>query len=236
MALSFIFAYLESQSPYSGISLENVTRVGITGYDSNLLVEMNNDGRIYEIFTASDSNAAISNLRTAPATTFEGGTLARLDTNVTDRVSYALTEDGKIYGISALNYRGQATLGEDRYGMFGVLNPNAIEEQNDAGTDSKVIAPSIRPTRNGAPLEGYLDVLSGKRSVCAIVSRLDDHGEKTPFTDTYCWGSSTFGQLGFNDGIGGFSFFDAIRAEEHRPGCQPHLRCGSQSGYRTNEG
>jgi hypothetical protein len=32
----------------------------------------------------------------------------------------------------------------------------------------------------------------------------------TVFTDTYCWGSSTFGQLGFENGEGNFSYSDAL--------------------------
>jgi hypothetical protein len=45
-----------------------------------------------------------------------------------------------------------------------------------------------------------------KRSVCASVK--DENAEDQNKLDLYCWGSSTFGQLGFDNGDNGFSYGD----------------------------
>ena len=45
-----------------------------------------------------------------------------------------------------------------------------------------------------------------KRSVCASVK--DENAEDQNKLDLFCWGSSTFGQLGFDNGDNDFSYGD----------------------------
>ena len=68
-------------------------------------------------------------------------------------------------------------------------------------------------------LEDVIGVSFNNRSICAITQRrvadetgTDLSGEEVVYDklkrDLYCWGSSTFGQLGFDNGAGGFSAND----------------------------
>ena len=186
----------------NGIDFTNVTQVDIQGFDGQLMVERNADGKIYGVYNEGAPNSTNTWIMTDSPTTFDGENIVKMDVNVEDKVSYVLGDGGHIYGINGTN----------KYCNFGMGSRDEIGNEwiptVAEGEDYWVMKPAKPVLADGTRLANVLDVTSGKKSVCAVVRRFDDNGSVTVFTDTYCWGSSTFGQLGFDNGDGGFSFID----------------------------
>ena len=94
--------------------------------------------------------------------------------------------------------------GQNRFGMAGQNNPD-----RSAYLEGFVLSPDGE-TR----LSHVVEVSMGKRSVCASTRKVDVAADGTETEDSgkfdmLCWGSSAFGQLGFDNGDGGFSFGQA---------------------------
>ncbi len=188
------------------IEFANVTQVDVNAGDTQIRVEINGDGRVYGVYNAGTADRTDAWLMAESPTTFRGENIADMVLNTGDGASFVLGDGGSLFVIDSISW----------YGMFGngsleVTCPDWIESVAD-GADYSVIAPLSPVFENGKEIGNVISVSAGKRSVCAAVRRLGDDGGATSFTDTYCWGSSTFGQLGFDDGDGGFSFKNVVQA------------------------
>ena len=92
--------------------------------------------------------------------------------------------------------------GSNKYGLLGRgSDPTVLEESDE-------FKPVVDSSDN--PLKGVRDVSIRKRSVCANIEVSSE--DSLIKTNLYCWGSSTFGQLAFNDHDGGFSYVDTAFA------------------------
>ena len=178
------------------LDLINVTHFGITQFDSQLIVERDNDGELWGSYnngTADDT----SYWKIADSiTSFNGEKIAKLDTSVEDKVSFVLSDQGNLYAFT----------GSNRYGLFGIGSDDPEEPLNwiaSKNDESYWVVNPLMPE-----LTGVVDVSVGKRSVCATVKRSGENSNLADGTDVYCWGSSTFGQLGFDNKDGGFSYMD----------------------------
>ena len=183
----------------SSFDLVNVTHLGISEFDYNLIVERDNDGELYYSHNNGTADHTYHRIMTTSKITFNGEKIAKLDINAEDKVSFALSDKGKLYAFNGSNIYGVWGIGSDvPYDSF------SMEPKNDDGTGLWVVYPEI------PNLTGVVDVSVGKRSVCAAVKRSGENSNSAGGTDTYCWGSSTFGQLGFDNRDGGFSYYDAL--------------------------
>lgn len=208
--------------------VSNVTRIGIASFDSTMMLEMNNDSRIFTTNVINSRGGVYNfdwirtNVRqvTDSATTFDGGKIAKLSVNPEDKVSYVLSDKGGLYGIQGTN----------KYGVFGIGSSNPDEQlvwgPSKADETTSVVTVPAKPIPNGStdePLGDVVDVSVGKRSVCAAAKVRDDKGQLTAEVKTYCWGSSTFGQLGFDNGDGGFSYNDVSEEWDGQTGNNKYL-------------
>ena len=166
--------------------LSNVTHLGINEFDCKLIVERDNDGVLYYSYNNGTADTTYYRGITDSMVSFNGEKIAKLDVNAEDKASFVLSDQGNIYAFTGSNI----------YGVFGIGSYNPYEHIRDGVS----------------PLAGVIDVSAGKRSVCATVSRSGINSNSAYGTDTYCWGSSTFGQLGFDDQDGGFSYADVSDA------------------------
>lgn len=188
--------FISNGDTENGFDLINVTHFGITQFDSQLIVERDNDGELWGSYNHGKADNTDCWRMTDSITTFNGEKIAKLDTNVEDKVSFVLSDKGNLYAFTGTNI----------YGVFGTGSDN-MEEQPEWIPSKKdgsywVVGP-ITPD-----LTGVVDVTVGKRSVCAAVKRTGENSNSANGTDTYCWGSSSFGQLGFDNQDGGFSYMD----------------------------
>ena len=184
----------------------NVTQAGITANDTEILVERNSDGRVYGVYNGGTADRTYTWQMADSPTTFNGENVADLALNVGNGASFVLGDGGYLYALDICG----------RYGMYGTGSRDVTctewTQSVADGADYAVIAPLSPVFENGKKLGNVVAVSVGKRSVCAVSRRMDEDGSATSFTDTYCWGSSTFGQLGFDDHDGGFSFKNVVQA------------------------
>ena len=131
---------------------------------------------------------------------FGGEMITKIVASIEDQISFVLTETNSLY---AIDYAGN-----NRYGMNGTgTGKHSIDYGYDETIKSSVIINPLKPLLDGRIMKNYVDVSVSKRSVCAAVKKTNDDNITTE-NELYCWGSSTFGQLGFNDNNGGFSYTD----------------------------
>ncbi|MBQ8708845.1 MAG: hypothetical protein IJ523_12225 [Succinivibrionaceae bacterium] len=107
-------------------------------------------------------------------------------------MAFALTDKGNLYGYTY----GCGSNTEPCYGVLGTGN------DNDPG---HLFTPMID---DKTPLANVVDVSVTPFSVCATATVVDSKGNLTTENQLYCWGSSIYGQLGFDNGDGGFSMDD----------------------------
>lgn len=181
------------------LELNNVTNLAITGFDSALMVELNNNSIIYK--TYNDGTTDTTSFRTILSPkSFGGEMITKIVASVEDQVSFVLTEKNSLYAIDMG--------GNNRYGMNGTgTGKHPIKYGYDETINNDVIINPLKPLLDGRIMKNYVDVSVSKRSVCASVKKSNDD-KITTENELYCWGSSTFGQLGFNDNNGGFSYTD----------------------------
>ena len=107
----------------------------------------------------------------------DGDTVAKIVTASETQRDYVVTEKGRLYEF-----------GKPGYGMLG--DGGEIESDRDAW---QYEAPAFKDGRYQVK-----DVAPGKTSVCALAT--DSEAEDTDQPQLLCWGSSLFGQLGFDNG------------------------------------
>lgn len=196
---------------YQTLELTNVTKVAIGNFDRSLVVEKDGDSKFCRIYNYLDSNVRIfEGLNTGTY----GQKIVKVELNTEHALAFSVSEIGDLYVSS---FKPIDTRYDQKY--FGMLGIGYYDT-----TDFNASTPHRPVAKDGIGrffLSSVVDLSVGKRSVCALTTVMDDVGIPTPFRDLYCWGSSTFGQLGFDNGYGGFNFEDAF---------------GEWRGYHTSDG
>lgn len=182
------------------IDITDVTDVALQQHDSNLLLAFKPDvdidspdlpGRagIYGAW----NNALWMNMDLSEADSPIGTEwVKRIISNPSNSYYYLLTGKDELFFT-----------GVNRYGAAGRGNPDVFAEVNDF----------VLASDGESRLSNVVDVNMGKRSICASVRKVADAETGSLDSvkyDMLCWGSSAFGQLGFDNGDGGFSFITAM--------------------------
>ena len=160
------------------LDLNNVTQLRFT--QGSFYLEKDNDSVVYGTYNNGTPK------ETEYWTVFtpdqlNGEKIVKLDANVEQSLVAAITDKGHLYII-----------GKDGFGV---------------GSDDYVV--KQQTFADGSEMNNVVDISVGKRSVCATVQKVSENDTKGISTnELYCWGSSTFGQLGFDNGDNGFSYRD----------------------------
>lgn len=182
------------------LELNNVTNLAIACFDFGLMFELNNNSIIYQTYNNGTPDTTSFWTILSPKS-FGGEMITKIVASVDDEVSFVLTETNSLYAIDRA--------GNNRYGMNGTgTGKHTLKSGYDETIDNYVYINPLKPLLDGRIMKNYVDVSVGKRSVCATVKKTNDDDKITTENELYCWGSSTFGQLGFNDNNGGFSYTD----------------------------
>ena len=168
----------------------------ITGYDSTLMfTTTDNDKVLYELYADTNMNydeenhiikiGAYIRQPIKEGDLINGDKIDKIVAGVESVGRFVITENNHLYGY-----------GSQLYGILG----NGVT--SDSGSDILMI-PVISDSKYKIHELSMI-----KRSVCASVS--DETDEDKDKRHLWCWGSSTFGQLGFIDeGDNEFSYGDA---------------------------
>lgn len=181
--------YCKSSS--DSIEMKNIKTIDITEFDSQLFFTStdseNSDKRLYMMYTDSvDSEGRNQGVWTiADSSTLDGERIEKVQLGVEKIGRFVITENGHLYGF-----------GPQRYGILGTGTGVASEDWEST---------RILMDKNNPDLK-VQELSVNKRSVCASVK--DENAEDQNKLDLYCWGSSTFGQLGFDNGDNDFSYGD----------------------------
>ena len=176
--------------------IRNVKSMEITGYDSTLMfTTTDNDKVLYELYADTNMNydeenhiikiGAYIRQPIKEGDLINGDKIDKIVAGVESVGRFVITENNHLYGY-----------GSQLYGILG----NGVT--SDSGSDILMI-PVISDSKYKIHELSMI-----KRSVCASVS--DETDEDKDKRHLWCWGSSTFGQLGFIDeGDNEFSYGDA---------------------------
>lgn len=180
--------YFWSQQP-EALEMKRISSADITEYDSVLIFSSLSDGSssLHGIYTdnhvfAFDYDWFSPYPRTDPANTWslfdklpdDGDKISRVVTSSENQLDFILTEKGKVYEFGSGGYSMLGDGGENRY---------AWQYENPTFKDDRY---------------QVKDVAIGKRSVCALAT--DSESKNPDVPGLWCWGSSAFGQLGFDNG------------------------------------
>ena len=179
--------YCKSSS--DSIEMKNIKTIDITEFDSQLFFTStdseNSDKILYMMYTDSvDSEGRKQGVWTiADSSTLDGERIEKVQLGVESIGKFVITEDGHLYGF-----------GPQRYGIMGT------GVASEDGVFTRILLDENKPDLKVQELS------VNKRSVCASVK--DENAEDQNKLDLFCWGSSTFGQLGFDNGDNDFSYGD----------------------------
>lgn len=119
----------------------------------------------------------------ADSSAFDNESIKKVQLGVESIGRFVITEDGHLYGF-----------GPQRYGIMGT------GVASDDYVFTKILLDENRPDLKVQELS------VNKRSACASVK--DENADDQNKLELFCWGSSTFGQLGFDNGDNDFSYGD----------------------------
>lgn len=188
------------------LDLQNITTFKLRDFDSTPTFIMNDDSKVYGFYNGGTEDTTsfwtqVSSLDT------NNEKIVNIYTNVEGAPSFVLTNAGKLYSFISHN----------SYGMLGIGNyENYAFEYDCVQVDSDKCVTRIKnlpvvQDENGLALTNIVDVSLNKRSVCAAQKTIDSADNDKVNYKLYCWGSSTFGQLGFDDNDGGYSYNDTSK-------------------------
>ena len=165
--------------------LHNVTQLRFVG-SGNFYIEKDNDSVVYGTY----NNGTPNNTRRwteFSSDMVNGEKIVKLDGCVEGSSPLAvITDKGHLYII----------IGDGAYGI------------SSSKVDGRILPQTFA---DGSIMNNVVDVSVGKRSICATVQKVSENDtEDTSTNELYCWGSSTFGQLGFDNGDNGFSYRDTV--------------------------
>ena len=174
------------QSSQTRIEMKNIKAVDITEYDSQLFfttTETADNDRILHVIYTDNLLNEINTEIAAGAYDLNNEKIRGVKLGVEGVGRFIITENGNLYGF-----------GSQRYGIRG----NGTDE--GLGYINKILMDENRRDLQVQELS------VNKRSACASVK--DQNAEDPDKLELYCWGSSTFGQLGFDNGDNDFSYGD----------------------------
>lgn len=176
--------YCKSSS--DSIKMRNIKTIDITEFDSQLYFTStateNSDKLLYGMYTDN----AIGNeyfWTQADSSYMDGERIKKVQLGVESIGRFVITENGHLYGF-----------GPQRYGILGT----GVASEDWVYT--RILMDKNKPDLKVRELS------VNKRSVCASVE--DENAEDQNKLDLFCWGSSSFGQLGFDNGDNDFSYGD----------------------------
>ena len=171
------------------IDMRNIKTIDITDFDSELYFTStdseNSDKILYRMYTDSVESEG-RNQGFWPMEDFnrlDGERIKKVQLGVEKIGRFIITENGHLYGF-----------GPQRYGIRGT------DEDSLDWEYTRILMDKNKPDLKVQELS------VNKRSVCASVK--DENAEDQNKLDLFCWGSSTFGQLGFDNGDNDFSYGD----------------------------
>lgn len=170
------------------IEMRNIKTIDITDFDSELYFTStdseNSDKILYRMYTDSVESEGRNQgfWPMEDSNRLDGERIKKVQLGVEKIGRFIITENGHLYGF-----------GPQRYGIRGT------------DVDSGDWYTRILMDKNKPDLK-VQELSVNKRSVCASVK--DENAEDQDKLDLYCWGSSTFGQLGFDNGDNDFSYGD----------------------------
>ena len=180
--------------------MKRVSSLDITEFDSILIFSSLTDGKatsVKGIYT-DDNNYDANLYDVMEELPEDGDQVAKVATSPEAQLSFVLTEQGRIYAFES----------RDSYAMTG--NGHIGNKQTENGKETWVNTWGVEPLVLSDKRYQVKDLSVNKRSVCAFAT--DSEAEDPTAKDLWCWGSSTFGQLGFDNNDNDFSYTDTSYA------------------------
>ena len=168
--------------------MKNIKTIDIVGFDSQLYFTTtetaDSDKTLHELYT--NSMYGIYEKIVASANELNNEKIRSVHLGAEGFGRFIITEEGNLYGF-----------GSQYYGILG----NGINSIDDSNPNViKIAIDENRPNLQVKTLS------ANKRSACASVE--EQNADDPDKLELYCWGSSTFGQLGFDNGDNDFSYGD----------------------------
>ncbi|MGN1392873.1 MAG: RCC1 domain-containing protein [Succinivibrionaceae bacterium] len=181
--------------------LKDIDDFKISGFDSNLLFVDEKNGYIYSNYCGgSEDKTAYWTVSSPERMNHEK--IKKVQVDHEEKHKFILSDAGKLYSFS-------------RYNRHGDLGNGTIDRDDVEGDEAELFPnlPVVLDADGKNALSGVVDVFTNKRSICATVAVTDvDNPDETNKVavkyDLYCWGSTTFGQNGYDNGDNGFSYSD----------------------------
>ena len=185
-----VIAYTEGQScktEYKTVELKNLKTVDISEYDSVFLYTTTSDPYTLKRFYTDNASwrAYEMTMIDSNSNILNGEKISLIRTGVEGRGQFFITDKGHLYDFGFNN-------------QYSIKGNGDIENNYSFHTD-KVLIPNDLIVK---------DIGISKRSVCAQV--VDPNANNSDEIQLYCWGSSTFGQLGFDNKDNNFSYNDTV--------------------------
>ena len=180
---------VKKYSDISDLEMKRISSVNITEFDAMLVFSSLTDGKSSVQVVYTDSNNDQADTWTLLKKGYLGDdddddAVRQITTQVESGQEFVLTDKGRLIEF-----------GKNRYGMMGTgdrlnTHESGAEPLNLRNNDRYQIK----------------DISLNKRSICAMVT--DAEADDPEARDLWCWGSSTFGQLGIDNGDNDFSYMD----------------------------
>lgn len=180
---------------------EGLTNIAVTDFDGTLYLMEKDKSRVYSYQPGYHSLHEI-----ADSSYLENEQIVNFYTTPDNQNIYILTDAGKLYSYGGNRY-GQLGLGFHTTDYSYTVNyeSNCRNDGIYCWTVTNMPYVSLLGTKD--PIANITDVSVNKRSVCVNAKTA---GEENP-NKLYCFGSSVFGELGFDDNNGGFSYSDVSK-------------------------
>ena len=164
--------------------MKNIKTIDIADFDSLLFFTTTETAdKLYQLYASNLLNNEGSAWIVASEFDLHNEKIRNVHLGVEAFGGFIITEEGNLYGY-----------GRQIYGTLGNGNKEGF-------------SPMVKITIDKNRPDLQVQTLSAnKRSVCASVK--DQNAEDPDKLELYCWGSSTFGQLGFDNGDNDFSYGD----------------------------
>ena len=166
--------------------MKRISSVNITEFDAMLVFSSLTDGKssVQAVYTDSNKDNAYTRTLLEKGHLGDDDAVRQITTQVESGQEFVLTDKGRLIEF-----------GKNRYGMMGT--------SDDLNTYVSEAEPLTLKNNDRYQIK---DISLNKRSICAMVT--DAEADDPEARDLWCWGSSTFGQLGIDNGDNDFSYMD----------------------------
>ncbi len=214
---------LNSISMYGDLPLRNITDLAISANDAVSYLVIKDDSSLHLMHNFSELTIfGVHDNGSWPVTdnaTINNEGIRKIYGNVEAQYSFILTKAGTLYScVDDTFVEYVPSHNTHPYNMTA----NACMTDDKCDDYSYPKYHGIRPVHTSAEgnaLTNIVDVSVNKRSVCATQKTIEPTTHKVDYK-LYCWGSSIFGQLGFDNHQGGYSyneFMDAWTGSIYEP-------------------